>query len=127
MDKNGNLKFIIMCEAKTEIEILNLEEGNYNIFYTSGNGVSTITNFEKTIYKGRIEEGEHFKIDVPTKSILVVKKEEEINSVSIVSNSINIYPNPSNNQVNVEFETKEQEILSIELIDMNGNIVKELY
>lgn len=127
IDENGNLKFIIMCEAKTEIEILNLEEGNYNIYYTSGNGVSTLTNYEKTIYQGKINEGDHFKIDVPTKSIVVVKKEEEISSVSIINKSINIYPNPSYNQVNVEFESKEQEKLSIELIEMNGNIVKDLF
>lgn len=127
IDKNGNLKFIIMCETKTQIEIVNLEAGDYNIFYTSGNGVSTITNYEKTIYKGRIEEGDHYKIDIPSKSILVIKKEMVTSSVNEIDNSIKVYPNPTNNFINIDFESKQKESLSIELIDINGNFIRELY
>lgn len=123
---DGRVLLITMCSKNTKISFKNLDPGVYKVHFTSGNGSTTLNNFEKEIFNGSISEGENLNIDAIANSIIVLEQISQISSISEIENSINIYPNPTKNIFNLEFNSSSIELYNIKLYDLNGNIIQNL-
>lgn len=123
---DGKILLISMCSKNTPINFINLEPGNYKVHFTSGNGSTTLNNFEKEIFNGSISQGENLSIDAIANSIIVLEQISQISNVSEIENSINIYPNPTKDLFNLDFYSSNKEIYDIKLYDLNGNKIQNL-
>lgn len=50
-----------------------------------------------------------------------------INKTNYSETAINVYPNPANNNLNIEFEVKENSNIQINLLGLNGQTISVLY
>lgn len=50
-----------------------------------------------------------------------------INQANHSENAIDVYPNPANNNLNIEFEVKENSNIQINLLGLNGQTISVLY
>lgn len=60
-------------------------------------------------------------------SFLGILNIEEISSVSLIKNEIDVFPNPTNSNFNLNFEIVKSSEVKIELFTSNGKFVKLLY
>lgn len=77
------------------------QTGNYNVLLETVNGCDSLVNLQLTV---------------------LVDLEEELQQVI----SLNAYPNPFTDQLNIEFELPTTQPISIELYDVNGKLIKRL-
>jgi len=98
---SGTGEFIIEWDnGETGETAVSLEEGVHTVSVTDGLGCTLVFEFTIDIINS-IEESE-------------------------LSVSMSIYPNPASEVLNIEFSNSEEKITDIEIINVNGQIVKQI-
>lgn len=129
VNNSGNVNIISIVKNKSQLEFKNLAPGEYKVLLTTGNGTTTLNNFEKIIFYESITEGKSILVDVPASSIVVLKQESnsETNSVEQIKSSMSIYPNPTSNEVAIEFYAEIRANCKLNLYDLNGRLIQNIY
>ena len=115
--KNGVLK-----SQKTNISFLTNRNRNLNI----GGGISGATNCH---FKGMIDDVQLFDVALTTSEILANYNTSSscittgINESELLANSISIYPNPSQDQINISLPGTNVVSGDLDILDVNGRIV----
>lgn len=90
------------------------------IFITGDNQIINLNTESKT----EDEKVEQVKIEVRINKTKHENSPEIIKDVKIENtNQLNIYPNPANDQLTIEFSTPTSDHASVELLDLNGKVI----
>ena len=104
--------------------IRGIKFGNNTMIIKMLNGTSFTYNIDKSTEKNLCEitcnNLLHFYFDIPTNS------QAKLDDISI-TNGLNIYPVPSENFVNLELLVEEKTYVIIDIIDVYGNKIDEIF
>jgi hypothetical protein len=109
-----------------------MDSGALQVAYYGGFAMPTIAvvagSDHKIIYTANANNGGYTNGDTSKMSVEMNKffNPTGVKNVQTSLTAINIFPNPSSNLLNIEFDVKENANVNIKIVDIMGKVVKDV-
>lgn len=121
---DGNYVTIVTSQDKSDINIVGLPGGEYELFYTTGRGNNPPTNYMVKTPNQIIKENDTLKTYIPAKGLIVIKQLDNILSFENMEEfyHFTILPNPATDYIEVMLpnNTHNGEVESMRIFDVLG-------
>ncbi|MBX3042909.1 MAG: hypothetical protein KIT33_01555 [Candidatus Kapabacteria bacterium] len=100
---NGNYVAIVTSQGKSDINIVGLPRGEYELIYTTGWGNNPPTNYMVSKPNQIINENDTLKTNISDRGLIVIKQIDKISHVDNIEvfNRILISPNPASEYIDI--------------------------